>query len=98
MLSAWAFQIERVAASLARRRETGCGPETAVQVHWAGNETGVRRHEMQTAMSNALALVRWHDFRFLQDFSNRDLAWLLIGALLAGLAIWAFSHRRRRLF
>jgi LPXTG-motif cell wall-anchored protein len=53
---------------------------------------------MPIAMSNALALMRWHDFRFLQDFSNRDLAWLLIGALLAGLAIWAFSRRRHRWF
>lgn len=53
---------------------------------------------MRIAMSNALALMRWHDFRFLQNFSNRDLAWLLIGALLGGLAIWAFSRRRRRLF
>jgi len=87
-----------LAASSARRRETGRGPEAAVQVHWAGNETGARRQEMRIAMSNALALMRWHDFRFLQDFSNRDLAWLLIGALLAGLAIWAFSHRRRRWF
>ena len=64
----------------------------------AGNETGARRKEMRIAMSNAPALMRWHDFRFLQDFSGRDFAWLLIGALLAGLAIWAFSHRRRRLF
>lgn len=88
----------RFAASLARSRETGRGPETDVQVYWAGNGTGAWREEMRIAMSNSLALMRWHDFRFLQDFSNRDLAWLLIGALLAGLAIWAFSHRRRRFF
>jgi hypothetical protein len=53
---------------------------------------------MRIAMSNALALMRWHDSRFLQDFSGRDLAWLLIGVLLAVVAIWAFSHRRRRWF
>ncbi len=53
---------------------------------------------MRIAMGNALALMRWHDFRFLQDFSNRDLAWLLIGVFLGVVAIWAFSRRRRRLF
>lgn len=53
---------------------------------------------MRFAMSDVLALMRWQELRFLQDFSNRDLAWLLIGALLAGLAIWAYSRRRRRLF
>jgi LPXTG-motif cell wall-anchored protein len=53
---------------------------------------------MQIAMRNALALMRWHDFRFFQDFSSRDFAWLLIGALLALLATWAYSRRRRRLF
>jgi hypothetical protein len=87
-----------LAASSARCREIGRGPETAVQVRKAGNETGARRKKMRIAMSNALALMRWHDFRFLQDFSNRDLAWLLIGALLAVIAIWVFSHRRRRWF
>jgi hypothetical protein len=67
-------------------------------VRQAVNETRERREEMPIAMSNALALMRWHDFRFLQDFSNRDLAWLLIGALLAVVAIWAFSRRRHRWF
>jgi LPXTG-motif cell wall-anchored protein len=49
-------------------------------------------------MSNGLALMRWRDFRFLQDFSNRDLAWLLIGVLLAVAAMWVISRRRRRWF
>ena len=53
---------------------------------------------MQFAMNNGLALMRWRDPGFLQDFSGRDFAWLLIGVLLAVVAIWAFSHRRRRLF
>jgi LPXTG-motif cell wall-anchored protein len=53
---------------------------------------------MQIAISNALALMRWHGVRFLQDFSSRDFAWLLIGALLAVAVIWLFSRRRRRLF
>jgi hypothetical protein len=64
----------------------------------AGNETGVRREEMRLAMSSALALVRWRNSSFLQDFSGRDFAWLLIGVLLAVVAIWAISHRRRRWF
>ena len=50
---------------------------------------------MQIAMSNALALMRLHNIRFLQDFSNRDFAWLLIGAFLAVIVMWVFSRRRR---
>ena len=53
---------------------------------------------MCIAMSNALALMHWHGFRFLQDFSSRDLAWLLIGAALALVAFWVISRRRRRWF
>ena len=53
---------------------------------------------MQIAMSNALALMRLHSIRFLQDFSNRDLAWLLIGVLLAVAAMWIISRRGRRWF
>ena len=53
---------------------------------------------MRVAMSNALALMRWHDIRFIQDFSGRDFAWLLIGVLLAVIAIWVFSRQRRRWF
>jgi hypothetical protein len=53
---------------------------------------------MRIAMCNGLALMRWHNFRFLQDFSNRDFAWLLIGALLALVVMWVISQRRRRWF
>jgi hypothetical protein len=53
---------------------------------------------MQIAMSNLLALVRWQSFRFLRDFSGRDFAWLLIGALLALVVFWAISRQRRRWF
>jgi hypothetical protein len=67
-------------------------------VRTASNETRERKEEMRFAMSDALALMRWHELRFLQDFSGRDFAWLLIGVLLAVVAIWAYSHRRRRLF
>ena len=47
---------------------------------------------------NELALMHWHDFRFLQDFSSRDLAWLLIGVALTLVVFWVISRRRRRWF
>jgi len=53
---------------------------------------------MGIAMSNALALVRLHDVRFLQNFSGRDLAWLLIGVMLAVVVMWVISRRGRRWF
>jgi len=40
--------------------------------------------------------MRWDGLRFLHHFGGRDLAWLLIGALLAGVAIWLLSRSRRR--
>jgi hypothetical protein len=49
-------------------------------------------------MGNALALMGWLDFRLFQDFSSRDFEWLVIGALLAMLVMWAISRRRRRWF
>jgi hypothetical protein len=67
-------------------------------VREVSNETGAWREEMGIAMSNALAMMRWHEVRFLQDFSNRDFAWLLIGALLAVAVMWIISQRRRRWF
>jgi hypothetical protein len=63
-----------------------------------GNETGARREEMQTAMCNALVMVRWQGFRTLQDFNGRDFVWLLVGALLTVVVMWALSRRRRRWF
>lgn len=53
---------------------------------------------MGIAMSNALALVRYHESRFLQDFSGRDFAWLLIGVMLAVVVMWIISRRGRRWF
>jgi type IV secretory pathway component VirB8 len=53
---------------------------------------------MQSATSNALALIRWHDFRFFQDFGSRDFAWLLIGVLLTLATVAIISRRRRRWF
>jgi uncharacterized membrane-anchored protein len=53
---------------------------------------------MRIAMGNALALMCWHGYRFLEDFSRRDFAWLMIGVVLAVVVIWGLSRRRRRWF
>jgi hypothetical protein len=53
---------------------------------------------MQIATGNSLALISWRDFRFLQDFSSRDFAWLLIGVLLALVTVAVIARRRRRWF
>jgi hypothetical protein len=63
-----------------------------------GNEIGARMEEMRIAMNNEFALMRGHDFRFLQDFSGRDFAWLVIGVLLTAATIWILSRQRRRWF
>jgi len=63
-----------------------------------GKVTGVWREKMGIAMSNALAMVRYHDSRFLQDFSGRDLFWLLIGVMLGIVIMWVISRRGRRWF
>jgi hypothetical protein len=67
-------------------------------VREAGIEADGRREGMLIATTNSLALMRWHDFRFLQDFSTRDFAWLLIGVLLAVVTVAVISRRRRRWF
>jgi len=47
---------------------------------------------MHIAMSNALALIGWHDFRsFLGDFMGSGAVWLLIGFLLAIVVISALA-------
>ena len=88
----------------------GCGNNGSLQGGWqtgrkiadhvrdARNEIGVRREEMQIATNNSLALICWHDFRFFQDFNSRDFVWLLIGALLALVAVAVIARRRRRWF
>jgi len=53
---------------------------------------------MWVAASNALALMRWNDLRFFQDFNGRDIAGLLIGVLLAAVTIAVILRRRRRWF
>jgi hypothetical protein len=98
LLSAWTFQIERLSATLAHFPETGAWAEITAQARVACNEIGVRRKEMQIAMSYALALMCWQGFRYLQDFNSRDLFWLLIGVLLAVVTMVVISRRRRRWF
>ena len=62
-------------------------------------ETGTRREKMGMAMSNAPALARWHGLRFLNDgITQEDIAWLLIGVVLAVVVIWIYQRRRRRWF
>jgi len=53
---------------------------------------------MGQAISCALTLAGWREFRFLEDFSTRDLTWLLIGAGLAVLVFLVRSRMRRRWF
>lgn len=53
---------------------------------------------MKIETSNTLALLGLRMIRFIQDFSGRDFAWLLIGALMALLVFWVVSRRRRRWF
>lgn len=82
----------------ARCREIGGGEEIQVEVVKASSETGTRGNEMQIAMCNALALMCWQSFRFLQDFSSRDFTWLFIGVLLTVVVMWVVARRRRRWF
>ena len=49
-------------------------------------------------MNLALMLVRIDGVRFLQDFSQRDLEWLVIGAVLGVLVMWLIGRQRRRWF
>ena len=69
-----------------------------VQAHVMCREIDVRRKNMQMAMSYALALMYWEGFRYLQNFSSRDLAWLVIGVLLAMGVMFLLSRQRRRWF
>ena len=53
---------------------------------------------MHFATSNVWALIYGYGYRFYQNFGIRDLTWLLIGVLLAVVAMWLYSRRRRRWF
>jgi LPXTG-motif cell wall-anchored protein len=54
---------------------------------------------MGLAMSNALALLRWHGFQSLNSGDTQDhIVWMLIGAAIAVVLMWVISRRRRRWF
>jgi hypothetical protein len=78
--------------------EIGSEPEITIHARIACKGVGVRRKEMQIALSSALALIWWQGFRYLQDFNSRDFFWLLIGVLLAVVTMVVISRRRRRWF
>jgi hypothetical protein len=78
------------------------------QARDAGVDTRAGRQAMHIAMSNTLALIDWHDLRlFLGDFMSDGGVWLLIGFLVAIVALSAFAaeatlvmhtaHRRQSL-
>ena len=60
---------------------------------------GVRRDTMDMAMSNALAMVRWHGMREFRHASHNQIIFWVV-AVMAGLAllVWAVQRRRRRWF
>jgi len=53
---------------------------------------------MLFATSNILALMYGYGYPFYQNFGSRDLTWMLIGALLAVVAMWLYSRRTRSWF
>jgi hypothetical protein len=96
-------RIEQTAARGRRQLEFNSltdaqGRHCAAQASDSADPTVTRRDKMQIAMSNALALMNWREFRFLQNFSSRDLAWLVIGVLLAMGVMFLLSRQRRRWF
>jgi hypothetical protein len=54
---------------------------------------------MNIATSNALALLRWHGFRSLEEGGTQDkIVWAAIGMAVGMLVMWAIQRRRRRFF
>jgi hypothetical protein len=52
---------------------------------------------MNMAMSNAMALVRWHGFRSLEEGDTQEkIVWAAIGMAVGMLVMWAISRRKRR--
>lgn len=50
-----------------------------------------------TAVTNSLALQRWRHFGFFHHhYRHGDVIWLVIGLVLVGIVVWAFSRRGRR--
>ena len=66
--------------------------EIAGHVCEANQEANAQRQEMSIAISNALALISWHDFgSFLGNFTGGSAVWLLLGFLLAIVALSALA-------
>jgi uncharacterized protein (TIGR03382 family) len=65
----------------------------------AGRLASATALKIEVQMSNALALVRWHGFRFLHGSTqNSVIFWVLAGMAALALFAWAIQRRRRRWF
>jgi hypothetical protein len=54
---------------------------------------------MGTAMSNALALARWHGFRHFRHLGHNQIIFLVVaGMAVLALVVWAIQRRQRRWF
>jgi hypothetical protein len=54
---------------------------------------------MAIAMSNALALARWHGMREFRHMTQNQITfWVIACMAVLGLAVWAIQRRRRRWF
>jgi hypothetical protein len=77
------------------RRSTGQPAGRPVVHTFAAGEVG----KMNLAMSNALAVVRWHGFKSLQDSDTQEkIVWLVVGLALGVVVMWVIARRRRRFF
>ena len=55
--------------------------------------------KMGIAMRVALALERWHGFRYFHHASqNTIILWVVVGLAVLALLVWAVRRRRRRWF
>jgi hypothetical protein len=60
---------------------------------------GIRSGKMGTAMSDALALVRWHGFREFRHASDHQIIlWVVAGMAVLALVVWTVQRRKRRWF
>jgi hypothetical protein len=60
---------------------------------------GLRRSTMNIAISNTLALARWHGMRQFERPSQNDIIlWVVAAIAASGLVGWAMQKRKRRWF